>query len=87
MSLRNDVQPMEEAELEGWIETMLRTMHKADLQIIHKRLELALKQDTEAMIRGRRYKMCDKCMHTFPFHIVHCPTCGNEELRTFAPPQ
>jgi hypothetical protein len=83
MRLRTDIPVMDEAELEGWIFTVLRTIHKVDLEIIRDRINAAIDEDKQEMIKARKYKMCDKCNISYPYHIMTCGACGNEELRSF----
>jgi ribosomal protein L40E len=81
--LRTDLPLMDKSDLDGWIENVLTHMHKQDVETIKIRLEQALDTKNIEMLKNRRFKMCDKCSLTYPYHIVECHNCGSQKLREF----
>jgi ribosomal protein L40E len=83
MKLRTDIPLMDQYDLEGWIENVLTKINKWDIETIKTRLDKELEADRILMLKNRRFKMCDKCSLTYPYHIVECHECGNNNLREF----
>jgi ribosomal protein L40E len=81
--LRTDLGFMEEKELDGWLENIYKTIHADDIETIHQKMGQELDRFKEDLWRNRMVKICDKCMLTYPFHIVVCSNCNNNQLRAF----
>jgi ribosomal protein L40E len=78
--MRTDIAQMTASDLETWIMTLTKEMNPKDIEIIHRRLGEELVKYSAESTKGKRVKICDKCMKTYPFHTTNCQ-CGNDKLR------